>query len=149
MPIDRTRTPEDIKAHREHDLARFRDEAKNHTLEDPEGRIRKGQRIRWRHATNPDADMEVLYLVAPMGLYDRPLRDDDHSPVADMARILNKMRSNSDPDGGIRIARIPCSADHPEARYNPDGLMVFYRCLIDDGCTTGHAKHMIVVSETL
>ena len=38
-------------------------------VEDPQGRLRKGQVIRWGHADPGACDMEVIALCAPMGLY--------------------------------------------------------------------------------
>jgi hypothetical protein len=101
---------------------------------DPEGRLKKGQRIRWHHAEAGPGDMEVIRLCAPTGLYRRPLRDEDEDWRLEHASIC----------GGMT----PCSKDDPDAVYQPGNLMVFFRYLYNDAATTGQAIHMVVVSET-
>lgn len=160
MAFDRSKvpkggwTPENIKAYRDYDLLQYRLKAETETLEDPEGRIKKGQRIRWKHDERGDGlgDMEVIYLCAPGGLYRRPLREDDPDPVAGMARQMNALVRSfptfTEEDSRI-FTVIPCPKEHPEATYDLDGLMIFFRYLYSDTCTTCHAKDVVVVSENL
>jgi hypothetical protein len=126
-------------------LLLYRVQAEKENLEDPEGRLRKGQRIRWAHSAPGYGDMEVLYLCAPSGLYRRPLRDDDTSDLAVFVRESNAMLGQF----GTPTTRLPCPKEHPEASYERANLMVFFRYLYDDSCTTGHAIHMEVVAETV
>ena len=91
-------------------------------VEDPEGRLRKGMRVKWKHSTNPEGDMKILALCAPSGLYSRPV-----VPGEDWEKYAVK-------------GRLACEKDHPEATYDPGRLMVRFRYLDGSGETTGHAK---------
>lgn len=115
----------------------FRLQAESETLEDPEGRIKKGQRIRWAHDQRGDGlgDMEVIYLCGPSGLYRRPIRDGDEDWRIEHAAMCG---------GGT-----PCAKEDEGAVYQPDNLMVFFRYLYSDSCTTGRAKDMIVVKDSI
>ena len=42
---------------------------------------------------------------------------------------------------------VPCDADHPEAVYAPEKLMVDFRYLKTGARTTGQAIHMVVLKE--
>lgn len=97
---------------------------------DPQGRIRKGQRIRWNHAEPGRCDMVVIRLCAPMGLYRRPVRDSDSKFMRETATDL----------GGF----VPCEANDPDAVYCPEKLMVYFR-YVNGGETTGQAIDMTVI----
>jgi len=106
-------------------------------IADPEGRIKRGQRIRWAHFQGGDGegDMEVMYLCAPTGLYSRPVRDGDEDWRVEHAALR----------GGLT----PCEKGEPGAVYQPERLMVFFRYLYNDSATTGQAIHMVVVADTV
>ena len=82
---------------------------------DPEGRLAKGMRVRFRHSSQPIA--EVLGLCAPMGLYRRPVVPGEE--WEDMAVQ----------------GRLACDADHPNAEYVPELLRVRIRYLGGDETT--------------
>lgn len=92
-------------------------------VEDPEGRLRKGMLVRWRHGPGGPF-MRCLYLCAPGGLYHRPV-----VPGEEWEKYAVK--------GMMR-----CDADEPGAVYDPEGLMVYFRYLPDGGETTGCAIHI-------
>lgn len=145
-------TEENIKAYREEwwrqEMERPKYEWED--IEDPEGRLKKGQRIRWEQSSAGPGDMEVIRLCAPGGLYSRPLRDDDMSTVAVMVRESNDLvrTFSTFEEGDHRICTtIPCGNDHPEAVYQPENLMVFFRYIATDEATTGNAIHMVVVAD--
>lgn len=132
-------TRKNIKEYREGWWRKFYENApnmKDWSLLDPEGRLKKGQRIRWNHSEAGSGDMEVIHLCAPTGLYRRPLRDDDEDWMKEHAALMGT---------GV----IPCEATEEGAVYRPENLMVFFRYLYNNEGTTGHAIHMVVVSETL
>ena len=143
MTFDRSKmpeggwTPENTKQYKDYDLAQYRLKAESENLEDPEGRLKKGQRIRWAHDQRGDGigDMEIIYLCCPTGLYRRPIRDGDEDWRIEHATMMGK--------------GTPCDKDEEGAVYQPDNLMVFFRYLYSDSCTTGHAKDMIVVAESV
>ena len=132
-------TPENMKLYKEEwwrqELARPKSEWEG--IADPEGRLRRGQRIRWAHDQRCDGegDMEVMSLCAPTGLYRRPLRDGDEEWRVEHAALC----------GGFT----PCGKDEPGAVYQPERLMVSFRYLHSDSATTGQAIHMFVVSDTV
>ena len=105
---------------------------------DPEGRLKRGQRIRWAHDQRGDGegDMEIMSLCAPTGLYRRPLRDGDEEWRVEHAALCG---------GGMT----PCGETEPGAVYQPERLMVSFRYLYSDSATTGQAIHMVVVADTV
>jgi hypothetical protein len=125
-------TPENMKAYREEwwRLEMSRPWAAWEDVEDPEHRLKKGQRIRWRHATHENADMELIRLCAPGGLYRRPLR------ASDDVELFPK-------------GTVPCSREEDGARYDPTLLKVFFRYLSTDQATTADASALIVVADTV
>jgi hypothetical protein len=107
-------------------------------ITDPEGRLKRGQRIRWAHDQwgDGEGDMEVMYLCAPTGLYSRPLRDGDEEWRVEHAALCG---------GGLT----PCEKDEPGAVYRPERLMVSFRYIYSDSATTGQAIHLVVVADTV
>jgi hypothetical protein len=104
-------------------------------ITDPEGRIKRGQRIRWHHSSPEEGDMEVMYLCAPTGLYSRPIREGDEDWRVEHAALC----------GGLT----PCGETEPGAVYQPERLMVRFRYLYSDTATTGQATHMVVIADTV
>jgi hypothetical protein len=133
------RTPENTKAYKDEwwrqELARPLSAWEG--VADPEGRLKRGQRIRWSHIDWDDGegDMEVMYLCAPTGLYSRPIRDGDEDWRVEHAVLR----------GGLTI----CEKDEPGAVYQPERLMVSFRYIYSDTATTGKAIHLIVVADTV
>ena len=132
-------TPENTKLYKDEwwrqELARPKSEWEGIT--DPEGRLRRGQRIRWAHDQRGDGegDMEVMSLCAPTGLYSRPIRDGDEE-----GRVKYAAES-----GGLTT----CEKDEPGAVYQPERLMVCFRYIYSDSATTGQAIHMVVVADSV
>ena len=133
-------TPENIKAYKDEwwrqELARPLSAWEG--LTDPEGRLKRGQRVRWAHDQRGDkeGDMEVMYLCAPTGLYSRPVREGDEEWRVEHAALCG---------GGMT----PCGETEPGAVYQPERLMVCFRYLYSDSATTGQAIHMVVVADTV
>ena len=133
-------TPENIKAYKDEwwrqELARPLSAWEG--LTDPEGRLKRGQRVRWVHDQRGDGegDMEVMYLCAPTGLYSRPVREGDEEWRVEHAALCG--------DG-----LTPCGETEPGAVYQPERLMVCFRYLHSDSATTGQAIHMVVVADTV
>ena len=130
-------TPENVKIYKDEwwrlELARTKSAWEG--IADPEGRLRRGQRIRWHHSSPGEGDMEVMYLCAPTGLYSRPIRDGDEDWRVEHAALR----------GGLT----PCEKDEPGAVYQPERLMVCFRYIYSDSATTGQAIHMVVVADTV
>jgi hypothetical protein len=146
-------TPENIKDYLDEwwRLEMLRPKAKWEDVEDPEGRLKKGQRIRWNYSESGDGDMEIISLCAPAGLYSRPLREDDNSLEAKYLRERNKDSEEFYKKHGEYLTalsyKLSCDKDHPEANYEPERLMVFFRYIHSDSATTGKAIHMVVVDD--
>ena len=102
------------------------------TCEDPEGRLKVGQRIRWSHSDAGSGDMEIIELCEPCGLYWRALRADDDEHTIKMAAKYCP-------------GQTPCEKDDPDAVYHPENLMVVFKYIGTGNITNGHAIHMTVV----
>jgi hypothetical protein len=159
-------TPENVKEYHEEwwRLEMERPKAEWEDVEDPEGRLKKGQRIRWGNSSAEDEGMEIIRLCAPTGLYSRPLKEDDDSPEAKFLREVNKRETKLlkkvikrsgefckkhgkyIPDFSYKLS---CDKDHPEANYEPERLMVFFRYIHSDTATTGQAINMVVVDDSV
>lgn len=148
-------TPENVKEYREEwwRLEMERPKAEWEDVEDPEGRLKKGQRIRWGNSSAEDEGMEIIRLCAPTGLYSRPLKENDDSPEAKFLRKINKRseefyKKHEEylPDLSYKLC---CDKDHPEANYEPERLMVFFRYIHSDTATTGQAINMVVVDDSV
>jgi hypothetical protein len=130
-------TPENTKAYTDEwwrqELARPKSAWEG--IADPDGRLRRGQRIRWHHSSPGEGDMEVMYLCAPTGLYGRPIRDGDADWRVEHAALRGGLTS--------------CEETEPGAVYQPERLMVCFRYLYSDSATTGQAIHMVVVADTV
>jgi len=148
-------TPENVKEYREEwwRLEMERPKAEWEDVEDPEGRLKKGQRIRWVNSSAEDEGMEIIRLCAPTGLYSRPLKEYDDSPEAKFLRKVNKRSGEFYKKHGEYIPdlsyELSCDKDHPEATYEPERLMVFFRYIHSDTATTGQAINMVVVDDSV
>lgn len=146
-------TPENVKEYREEwwRLEMERPKAEWEDVEDPEGRLKKGQRIRWGNSSAEDEGMEIIRLCAPTGLYSRPLKENDDSPEAKFLRKVNERSGEFYKKHGEYIPelsyKLSCDKDHPEANYEPERLMVFFRYIHSDTATTGQAINMVVVDD--
>lgn len=103
---------------------RFRTMRAWEDVEDPDGRLCKGMLAKWRFTQADEPDMEILALCAPMGLYLRP-------------HILGKETWE------IGSRGVPCKADEPGAKYQPNKLMVRFRYLDTGNETTGRAVDIV------
>jgi len=147
-------TSEDVEEYTEEwwRLEMERPKAEWEDVEDPEGRLKKGQRIRWINSSAEDEEMEIIRLSAPTGLYSRPLKESDDSPEAKLLRKINKRSEEFYKKHGEYLPdlsyKLCCDKDHPEAIYEPERLMVLFRCIYSGKATTGQAIKMVVVDDS-
>lgn len=99
---------------------------------DPTGRLKAGMFVRWKSSENLYAQMEIVSLLNPFGLYTRPLCPEDSDFVRKMALALE----------GDLHRTVPCDGEHPKATLRPELLRVQYRWLVLKTETTCYAHHL-------